>query len=295
MSFIFKSDMAHLVTQTQDDDAPSSSEEELPKNTNICHLESMEHSDLCAIDPGKNKFCNHHLGIFANHDTSKIVKHMLDSSQHVKKLQTHVSQHGCLLKHDAAIIIWDIVIHHIHCVGDHVRDHPKHTPRSNWAFGVLLYFLMCGPPPNNHSQAHIDFYNKIGLGVVVVHSKWFGSPGKRKKWTELDIKSKLFILKLVHTGSKDYADAFSPNDLQWSDFLLQKHGSTKTGLFEANSPVSTKPRQLKVSQPPSSSSSNFESPPSRGKAVFVTVQSHQRKMPLSSSKGGNDNVNNGGN
>ena len=91
----------------------------------------MEHSALCAINPGKNTFCNHHLGMFANLDTAKIVKHMLDSSQHIKKLQTHVSEHGCLIKCDAAVIICDVVICHIHGVSDHVKDHPEHTPHSN--------------------------------------------------------------------------------------------------------------------------------------------------------------------
>ena len=230
MSFVFKSDTVHLVTQTQDNDSPSSSKEEFPKNTNICHLEPMEHSALCAINPGKNTFCNHHLGTFANHHTAKIVKHMLDSSQHINKLRIHVSKHGCLSRAHAEEIIRDIVIRCIHSVSESIEDQTKHTPHRNWAIGVLLYLLMCGPPPNNHPKAFIDFYNQIGLGVVVVHSKWFGSTGKRKKWTQLDFDSKVFILKLIHTGSKVHTDAF-PEDLQWSESSLQKGWCLKLYLL----------------------------------------------------------------
>ena len=164
-----------------------------------------------------------------NQDTAATVKHMLDSSQCIEKLRTHVSVHGCLFKHDAEEIIRDIVACRFRSVSEHVDGHPKHTPHCNWAFGVLLCALMCGPPPNDHSKTHIDFHNRIGLGVVIVHSKWFGSPGKRRKWSELDIESKLFILKLVHSGSNVFVDAF-PEDLQWSECLLQTDLCT-TSLF----------------------------------------------------------------
>ena len=232
--------MVHFISQTQDDNVPSTSSlhEETPKISKFCFLELMEHSDLCAIDPGKNAFRNNNFDTHANQDTAKIVKHMLDSSQHINKLRIHVSKHGCLSRAHAEEIIRDIVIRCIHSVSESIEDQTKHTPHRNWAIGVLLYLLMCGPPPNNHPKAFIDFYNQIGLGVVVVHSKWFGSTGKRKKWTQLDFDSKVFILKLIHTGSKVHADAF-PEDLQWSESLLQKDRSSNTSLFEAPCPVTT--------------------------------------------------------
>ena len=73
----------------------------------------------------------------------------------------------------------------------------------------------------------------------------------------LDVESKLFILKLVQTGSKVYADAFS-GDLQWSECLLQN------GLIER--------------EPIPCASIACKSSPHREKPSHVSVCSHQQKM-----------------
>ena len=54
--------------------------------------ESVEHSKLRAINPAKNLFSDAKLAVFANKETVKIVKHLLDPSQHVTKLRSHVSR-----------------------------------------------------------------------------------------------------------------------------------------------------------------------------------------------------------
>ena len=119
------------------------------------------------------------------------------------------------------------------------------TPHCNWAFGVLLYTLMCGPPPNNGCKKHIEFFNNIGLGVTIVQSEWFGSTGKRRKWSQLDYESKLFILKLIHTESNVHLDAFS-NDLETSEFfqnrLVRPH--TNPSLFKEPCPVTSRFRSV---------------------------------------------------
>ena len=215
----------------------------------------------------------------------------------------YVSEHGCLFKHDAAEIIRDIVVRHVRSVrthsldswyglgrsfddnedpGDEMKNYfptilpltsivpnldglklSSNTPHYNWAFGVLLYMLLCGPPPNNHPLKSIDFYNDTGLGVNIVHSKWFGSPHRRKKWSQLDFESKLFILKLVHTESKAYADAYS-KDFEWSSYFhnipkslfpgvphgdghwlrMQHWPCTATRLFEERCPITNDLRRL---------------------------------------------------
>ena len=58
VTFVFNSNMAHFVSQTQDDQSPFSSEEESPKKPRF--LPSQEHLELCAIDPRKNAFFNNH-------------------------------------------------------------------------------------------------------------------------------------------------------------------------------------------------------------------------------------------
>ena len=291
-------EMAHFVSQTQDC-PPFSSQEESLKKLKRCLLESMEHSELCAIDPEKNLFSNEQLGVFANKESVRFINHLLHSSQHVTKLRSHVSKHGFLLKHDAAEVIHDLVLHHLHPSNDeHVEGPPdSHLENDaedlvpahsrchcNWALGVLLYALMCGPPPNNHSKKYIDFYNEIGLGVIVVPSKWFGSPQKRRKWSQLDVESKVFILKLVHTESKVYEDAFS-EDTQWSELLLQNGWSTDRSLFEEPGPVLKKHQGSKIRDPPPAASIDCKTPTCKEKSPLVEVRAHHRKMPSSVSKG----------
>ena len=138
-------------------------------------------------------------------------------STYSKKLKNYFSNHGCIFKHDAAEIIWDMVVRHVRSrdLGasfetanpdadnkmkeyrsdmvsvssvvscSHELKLGSRTPHYNWAFGVLLYTLMCGPPPNNGCKKHIKFFNNIGLGVTIVQSEWFGSTGKRRKWSQL--------------------------------------------------------------------------------------------------------------
>ena len=74
----------------------------------------MEHCDLCMIDPGENLFSNNRLGIFACFETAKIIHHLVVHSTCSKKLKTHFGKHGCIFKHDAAEIIWDMVVRHVH-------------------------------------------------------------------------------------------------------------------------------------------------------------------------------------
>jgi len=92
-----------------------------------------------------------------------------------------------------------------------------HTPHYNWAFGVLLYLLLCGPPRNNAPLWYINFYNSMQMGVHVVPSQWFGSPGNRRKWKELDVQTKRQILKLINSESATYVDAYK-TDIEWLSF-----------------------------------------------------------------------------
>ena len=275
--------MANFVSQTQDCQSPFSSQEESSMKQKHRLLESMEHSDLCAIDPVKNLFSNEQLGVFANKETVKIIKHLLDSSQHVTKLRSHVSKHGFLSKHDAAVMIRDLV--HSDLVPAQSR-----TLQCNWAFGVLLCALLCGPPPNNCSTKHIDFYNEIGLGVIVTPSKWFGSPHNRRKWSQLDFESKVFILKLVHTESKFFEDAFS-EDSQWSECLLQNGWCTDRNLFEEPCLVPKEHGGLKMRDQLPQLSINRKSPACKKKSTcekkspLVGVCADQQEMPFSSIKG----------
>ena len=316
--------MSHIITQTQDDFSSFSPSLNLSNTHQSCRLGSMEHHDLCMINPGKNSFSNDRLGIFACFETAKIIHHLVVHSTYSKKLKTYFGKHGCIFKHDAAEIIWDMVVRHVRssdlgashdsanpdamkeCRSEmvsvssvlscsHELELGSRTPHYNWAFGVLLYTLMCGPPPNNGCKKHIEFFNNIGLGVTIVQSKWFGSTGKRRKWSQLDYESKLFILKLIHTESNVYLDAFS-NDLEWSEFFqnipncnsnscdlmaIQCRLYANPSLFKEPCPVTGRFRSVQKKK-----HLNCETPPCGEKKNpnTVTVCSHQRKLPRSGSK-----------
>jgi len=284
--------MARFVSQTQDCPSPFSSQEESLNKQKHHLLQSMEHSELCAIDPAKKLFFNEKLAVFANKETVKIIKHLLDSSQHVTKLRSHVSKHGFLSKHDAAVIIRDLVLFHLSSSQSDLVPAQSRTLHHNWAFGVLLCVLLCGPPPNNHSMKHIDFYNQIGLGVIVAPSKWFGSSQKRRKWSQLDFESKVLILKLVHTELKVCAVAFS-EDSQWSECLLQNGWCTDRNLFEDPCLVSKELGGLKMRDQLPKSSINCKSPACE-KTSLVGSCVDQQKMPFSRIKGKKKFINKGG-
>ena len=107
--------MSRIVSQTQDNQSPLSQSHE-PRQNNTRYLKSMEHSELCAIDPGKNLFLNERLGIFGNRQSSKIIQHIINSSQYVKKLRSHVRNGGSILKQDAAEVIRDMVVCHVRSI-----------------------------------------------------------------------------------------------------------------------------------------------------------------------------------
>ena len=186
-------------------------------------INTMEHSELCFIDPVKSGFRNERHLLEANDSTLGIFDHLLCSSPYSRQMRDYVSQHGYLYEHDAAEIMRDMISRHhtdepdwkfkqyhrgLVSIDSIVkRDHqsfgkPFHNPSScrtphyNWAFGVLLYVMLCGP------LWYIRFYNGLQMGVQVVSSPWFGSPGNRRKWKELEVKTKCNILQLTHSKSK---------------------------------------------------------------------------------------------
>ena len=317
--------MSHVITQTQDDFSSFSPSFNSSNTHQSCRLGSMEHCDLCMIDPGENSFSNDRLGIFACFETAKIIHHLVVHSTYSKKLKTYFGKHGCIFKHDAAEIIRDMVVRHVRSSDlgasfdsanpdpdvmkeyrsgmvsvcsvlpcSHELELGSRTPHYNWAFGVLVYTLMCGPPPNNGCKKHIEFFNNIGLGVTTVQSEWFGSTGKRRKWSHMDYESKHFILKLIHTESNFYLDAFS-NDLEWSEFFqnipdcnsiscnliaIQCCLFTNPSLFKQPCPETGKFRQVQKKK-----FINCKTPPCGKRNSTVTVCSHQRKLPRSGSKG----------
>ena len=125
-----------------------------------------------------------------------------------------------------------------------------HTPQYNWAFGVLLYLMLCGPPRNNDPQWYIHFYNSLQMGVQVVPSRWFGSPCNRRKWKDLAVETKRQILRLIHSESEMYVDAYQ-TDVEWLSSLNDNlQGSSKTAcqgcvvLFKQPCPVTKEYRQF---------------------------------------------------
>ena len=284
--------MSHIISQTQEEEPTNLEDDEL-------RFKSMEHSKLCALDPGKNLFANDRFGIVANLASAKITKHLVHHAKHKEKLANFTRQ-GCLSAHDADVIIQDVMNRHVQCTNGHtdpdnklqecreglVPTHsinPHHrslklrqlTPHCSWAIGVLTHTLLCGPPPNNSPKSYIDFYNNIGLGVEVVRSEWFGSPQKRNEWSNLQFKIKVFILKFVHTESDVYADALKSN-------FHRKKNITESSRNEGK----RSPFQVKSKEPPSDDSIGHKTPSGKERSSsLVTVRSHERKMPRSSIKG----------
>ena len=126
--------------------------------------------------------------------------------------------------------------------------------------------------------------------MTIVQAEWFGSTRKRRKWSQLDYESKLFILKLIHTESNVYLDAFS-NDLEWSEFFQNKlvRPCTNPSLFKEPCPVTGRFRSVQKKK-----NLNCETPPcgeKKNTVNTVTVCSHQRKLPRSGSKGKRKEVN----
>ena len=186
-------------------------------------------------------------------------------------------QHGYLCEHDAAEIMRDIIGRHQtdelnwklekyhqglvsidsiatrenQSIGEPFQNSSScHTPHYNWAFGVLLYVMLCGPPRNNDPLWYIRFYNGLQMGVQVVPSRWFGSPSNRRKWKELEVRTKHVILRLIHSESEMYIDAYE-TDVEWSNSLnnnlqgqLKSATLLKTVLFKQPCPMTKDYRQF---------------------------------------------------
>ena len=92
--------------------------------------------------------------------------------------------------------------------------------------------MLCGPPRNNDPLWYIHFYNGLQMGVQVVSSHWFGSRSNRRKWKELEVRTKRVILRLIHSESEMFIDAYK-TDVEWSISLknnIQGHLKSKTSL-----------------------------------------------------------------
>ena len=182
---------------------------------------AMEHSELCFLDPVESRFRNETHLLEANHLTLGTFDHMLRSSPHSRQLRDYVSQHGYLCEHDAAEMMRDMIgRHHTDELNWKLKKYHQglvsidsiatrenqsigkpfqnpsscHTPHYNWAFGVLLYVMLCGPPRNNDPLWYIRFCNGLQMGMQVVPSRWFGSPSNRRKWKELEVRTKHVML-----------------------------------------------------------------------------------------------------
>ena len=83
------------------------------------------------------------------------------------------------------------------------------------------------------------------MGVQVVPSQWFGSPVDRRKWKELDVKTKCQILRLIHSESETYVDAYQ-TDVEWLSFNnnLPCSSTLSTQLFKLPCPVTKEYRQF---------------------------------------------------
>ena len=75
-------------------------------------IDTMEHSELCFLDPVKCRFRNERHLLEADHLSLGIFDHLLRSSPHSRQLRDYVSQHGYLYEHDAAKIMRDMITRH---------------------------------------------------------------------------------------------------------------------------------------------------------------------------------------
>ena len=110
--------------------------------------------------------------------------------------------------------------------------------------------MLCGPPRNNDPLWCVRFHNGLQMGVQVVPSRWFGSPGNRRKWKNLEVRTKHAILQLTHLESEMHVDAYK-TDAEWSSALndslqgcLKPATALKTILFEQPCPMTDEHRQF---------------------------------------------------
>ena len=96
------------------------------------------------------------------------------------------------------------------------------TPQHNWAFGVFLHLLSCGPPWNDQPEWCVEFCNSLQMGVQVAPSDWFGSPSDRRKWNELCVSAERLILQSIHSESEFFTDACK-EDIEWHWLFDNNH------------------------------------------------------------------------
>ena len=199
----------------------------------------------------RSSLCSHQLrdyvsqhGCLYDHDAAETMRDMIvchgrsamhhgDHRLHKNGMRrnAHINEPNWKLKkyHEGLVSMDSIVTRERQSIGKPFQKPSRcHTPHYNWAFGVLLCLMLCGPPRNNDPQWYVHFQNSLQMGVQVVPLHWFGSSSNRRKWKELEVKTKREILRLTHSESEICADACQ-TEVEWLSSLNDNlQGSSKT-------------------------------------------------------------------